>query len=94
MFSIIYLEKNPNQFSILVKDLREKQGISQRELSRQLGLSLMMVRDWENGTKLPSIQTLQKFAEYFEQDYDKLAALILSVKRNVKTYTKLYQKRV
>ncbi|MEM9398723.1 MAG: helix-turn-helix transcriptional regulator [Verrucomicrobiota bacterium] len=45
---------NTRQFSDTVKSVREKLGISQEDLARELGISFSTVNRWENGKTTPS----------------------------------------
>ena len=52
----------------IVKELRKKKGIQQKELALSVGVSRPTVSDWESGKKDPSGERLKKLAEYFEVD--------------------------
>lgn len=52
-------------FSIRLKELREKKGISQRELAKDLGVSQGTVGNWESATREPNFETVKRIAEYF-----------------------------
>jgi transcriptional regulator with XRE-family HTH domain len=52
----------------IVKELRKKKGIQQKELAIELGVSNATVSDWERGKKDPSGDRLKKLAEYFAVD--------------------------
>lgn len=45
--------------------LRGKSGLTQKELSSRLGMARTTYSGYENGTREPDHQTLQKFAAYF-----------------------------
>lgn len=55
-----------------LKSLRESRGISQKELSEQIGVSDVMVSMYEQGKKNPSIDTISKIADYFSVSVDYL----------------------
>lgn len=46
-----------------IKELCSEKGISQRQLQRDLGLSVSTVSSWKKA--VPSVTTLQRVAEYF-----------------------------
>lgn len=52
----------------IVKELRKKAGIQQKELALIAGVSNPTVSEWENGKKDPSGERLRKLAEYFGVD--------------------------
>lgn len=52
----------------IVKELRKKKGIQQKELAIIVGVAQPTVSDWEANKKDPSGERLQKLAEYFGVD--------------------------
>ena len=52
----------------IVKELRRKKGIQQKELAIAIGVSCPTVSGWETGKKDPSGDRLKKLAEYFDVD--------------------------
>ena len=52
----------------IVKELRRKKGIQQKELAIEIGVSRPTVSEWESGKKDPSGERLRKLAQYFEVD--------------------------
>lgn len=52
----------------IVKELRKKKGIQQKELAIAIGVSCPTVSGWESGKKDPSGERLKKLAEYFAVD--------------------------
>jgi len=52
----------------IIRELRKKKGIQQKELSIEIGVSQPTVSDWEKGKKDPSSESLKKLAEYFGVD--------------------------
>ena len=52
----------------IVKELRKKAGIQQKELAIIIGVSRPTVSDWEANKKDPSGDRLKKLAEYFGVD--------------------------
>lgn len=49
----------------IVRELRIKKGIQQKELALELGISSAAVSNWENGKSDPSGERLKKLAEIF-----------------------------
>lgn len=52
----------------IVKELRRKSGMQQKELALSVGVSSPTVSDWENGKKDPSWKNLKKLSEIFGVD--------------------------
>lgn len=52
----------------IVKELRKKKGIQQKELALEIGVSRPIVSEWESNKKDPSGIRLKKLAEYFGVD--------------------------
>ena len=49
-----------------LRELREKRGLTQKDLADRLSLSGMTVSKWENERSIPDIFTLLKLAEIFD----------------------------
>lgn len=52
----------------IVKELRKKKGIQQKELAIEIGVAQPTVSDWESGKKDPSGDRLKALAAYFDVD--------------------------
>lgn len=52
----------------IIKELRKKKGIQQKELAIEIGVTQPTVSDWESNKKDPSGERLKKLAEYFGVD--------------------------
>ena len=52
----------------IIRELRKKKGVQQKELSIAIGVSQPTVSDWEKNKKDPSGETLKKLAEFFGVD--------------------------
>lgn len=52
----------------IVRELRIKKGIQQKELALELGISSAAVSNWEKGKSDPSGDRLKKLADYFGVD--------------------------
>lgn len=55
-----------------IKQLRSNQKISQQELGNILGVTKVSVSCYENGKRVPSLDTLIKIAKYFNTSLDYL----------------------
>lgn len=49
----------------IVRELRKKKGIQQKELAIEIGVANATVSDWEHGRKNPSGERLRKLADFF-----------------------------
>ncbi|MFV0413337.1 MAG: helix-turn-helix domain-containing protein [Oscillospiraceae bacterium] len=49
-------------FRIYLKTARERMGLSQKELSKMLGVSAGSVGNWEAGLREPGLETIAKIA--------------------------------
>lgn len=58
-----------------IKNLREKQGLTQSSLSKQLGITRSSVNAWELGISVPSTQYLVELAYLFSVSTDYLLDL-------------------
>lgn len=52
----------------IVKELRKRAGIQQKELAIEIGVAQPTVSEWEKNKKDPSGERLKKLAEYFNVD--------------------------
>ena len=52
----------------IVRELRKKAGIQQKELAIEIGVSRPTVSEWESNKKDPSGDRLKKLAEFFDVD--------------------------
>ena len=68
----------------IVKELRKKAGIQQKELALIIGVSRPTVSEWESNKKDPSGERLKKLAQYFGVDE------LVILGKNVVTMTEYY----
>lgn len=59
-------------FQIILKRLREREGISQKKLANKLGVAQSTVGMWESGKSNPEHATFLKIAEFFNVNIDYL----------------------
>ncbi|MDO4479035.1 MAG: helix-turn-helix transcriptional regulator [Lachnospiraceae bacterium] len=59
-------------FGEKLKQLRERQGLSQEKLSEKLNVSRQVITKWENGTGIPRIENLKALADFFHVTIDEL----------------------
>lgn len=55
-----------------LKTLRQKQGLSQEELGKQLFISRQAISKWETGETVPDLEHLIRLSEIFEVSLDYL----------------------
>ncbi len=55
-----------NKFAERFKILRIKNKLTQKAMSKELGLKQSTISKWEKGTSEPSYNTLIKISKYFE----------------------------
>lgn len=58
-----------------IKTLREKRGITQSELAKQLGITRSGVNAWEMGISVPSTQYVVELSMFFDVSTDYLLDL-------------------
>ena len=58
-----------------IKLLRERKGLTQAELARQLGVTRSGVNAWEMGISIPSTQYIVELAQFFDVSADYLLGL-------------------
>jgi transcriptional regulator with XRE-family HTH domain len=56
---------NKEIFSINLKRLMERKGVSRQDLSKVLGVSYFTISDWVNGKKYPRMDKVELLADYF-----------------------------
>ncbi len=49
-----------------IRSLRERRGLSQEALAQAIGVSTNTISRWETATYKPSLEDLQKLAEFFD----------------------------
>lgn len=58
-----------------IKSLRERSGLTQADIARQLGLTRSGVNAWEMGLSVPSTQYIVELAKRFEVSTDYLLGM-------------------
>ncbi len=59
----------------VIKELRQKRGITQEEFSEALRVSVQTISRWENGVNAPDLSMLPQLAVYFRVTTDYLLGL-------------------
>lgn len=74
-------------FGLKLRQLRQKQGLSPKELADTAGISISYLNEIEKGKKYPKAEKIAQLAEVLDTDYDELVSLRLS--RNLAPITEL-----
>lgn len=59
-------------FKEILRSLRLERGLTQDELSKDIGIKRSAISMYENGKREPSFKTLEMFADYFNVDMNYL----------------------
>lgn len=62
------MKDNKNYTNINVKYLREKKGISQTKLAKELNIDTSTLAKWENNTRQITLEWAIKLANYFDMN--------------------------
>lgn len=66
------------EFSRILKSLRIRESLTQRQLGEIIGVSVVSIRNWESGTKQPSMQAIIALSSALHTSSD----IILGIKQN------------
>lgn len=64
-----------NKFAERLKELRMENDLPQNELAKRLNISVACVNRWENGLRVPNIDSIISLCEYFGCSADYLIGL-------------------
>jgi transcriptional regulator with XRE-family HTH domain len=59
-------------FSTVLKQLRERENLTQEELAKRLNISRSRLASYEQGQREPALELLETIADYFNVDLDYL----------------------
>ena len=59
---------DPRKVGNLIKDLRKKNGLTQKDLADKYGVTYQAVSKWENGTNLPDISLIKEICNDYNLD--------------------------
>ena len=59
-------------FATRLKALREREGLNQGQLAKELGISRGSISFYENGDRIPDIETFDMICDFFNVSYDYL----------------------
>ncbi len=60
------------KFPEILRELRESRGLTQKQLSAALKISISSISMYENGNREPDLETLETIADYFNVDINRL----------------------
>ena len=60
------------EFKDIVRTLRSERGWSQVDMAEKLGVTDMLISQWENGKRKPSFEKIEALAELFHVDMNYL----------------------
>lgn len=55
-----------------LKELREREKMTQEELGKQFGVSKQTIFQWENGWRTPSLQTIEQYLDFFDVKFEQV----------------------
>lgn len=64
-----------NKFAERLKDLRQQNNLTQRQLAKQTGFSQPAIARWEANLQIPNVDVAITFAKYFNVTTDYLLGL-------------------
>lgn len=74
--------KISTDFGSRLRELRTKQGITQKQIAKDFSISERQLRRYENNEFEPNIETLIRFADYFDVSLDYLVGRTDNPKMN------------
>ena len=76
-------------FATTFNKLRKSKGLTQKELAKALDVTQTAITYWETGKREPSIEMLEKIANYFDVSLDYLFTAQTD-KRNLKSIMNVF----
>lgn len=62
-------------FSVRLKDLREENNLTLKQLGNEIGVSDIAISRWENNKRTPNIDSLLALCKYFQVSADYLLGI-------------------
>lgn len=59
-------------FGKRLRELRKQKNLTMKDLGKKFGLAESTISGYENGTRTPDLETIQKFATFFDVSMDYL----------------------
>jgi len=60
------------EFSKTLKEIRIREGLTQKEIAAQLNIPMSTYRLWEYGTSLPHVNKWNKIKYYFDDELNEI----------------------
>lgn len=76
------------KFSTLLKQLRQKRGVSIKKLAVELGVNYTYISKLENSKANPSPEVINRFAHYFDYNADELMIAAGKIPKDIKEILK------
>jgi transcriptional regulator with XRE-family HTH domain len=67
--------ENMETFSVRLKDLREENNLTLKQLGNEIGVSDIAISRWENNKRTPNIDSLLALCKYFQVSADYLLGI-------------------
>ena len=77
---------NQERIGKLIKELRKKNNLTQKDLADSLGVTYQAVSKWENGKNIPDISLLKEISKKYNIDINDLLEGNNKVKRKNKVF--------
>lgn len=77
---------NQEKFGKLIKDIRKKNNLTQKQLADKYGVTYQAVSKWENGKNMPDISLIKEISEDFDVTLEEMFdGEIKNDKKNIKS---------
>jgi len=53
------------KFAERLKELREERNMTQSEISKATGINVITISRWENGSRIPGLESIEKLVKFF-----------------------------
>ena len=63
---------NQEKIGQFIKQIRQDNNLTQKDLADKLGVTYQAVSKWENGKNVPDIATLKEISELFNTNIDEI----------------------
>ena len=64
-----------NNFPRVFRELRLEKGLTKVALAKELGFNHVTLVNWENGKRMPDVETIIQIANYFKVTVDQMLGL-------------------
>lgn len=81
---------NQEKIGKIIKEIRKKEGLTQREFANKYGVTYQAVSKWENGKNIPDISLLKEISKDYNIDINDFLDGKIKTKENKKIYFFLF----